>query len=319
MPDLPLVNVSSGPDGRLPPDAARQVMHACRDIGFMYVTGHGIAPATTARLRAAVIDYFARDVTSKRRDCITRGNYRGYIPHGYFTANSGGDEADEYEGYKLHFETPANDAIRQRCDLYGPNKWPDGGDELRAAVGAYWSHCDRVSSTLLRAFAPALHIDDAQLLARFEQPLTNMTLLHYPPQRRGRVGIHPHKDTDALTILAPDPVGGLQVRARGDSGWIDVVPPDDALVVNIGDMMEIWSGGYFVSTPHRVINESGTDRYSFPYFSVPRFDVVVSPLRAPRPGFARAAMHVGEVSRDIWFSNWPDAQAIDPRFDPAIP
>ena len=319
MPDLPLVNISPGSDGEVSAATSRQIIDACHDIGFMYVTGHGIPAGLTDRLRKAVIDYFSRAEARKREDCISRGNYRGYIPQGYFTANSGGDEADEYEGYKLHFETAADDDIRQRCDLYGPNKWPADCDELREAVDVYWSHCDRVTSTLLHALAPALQTDIATLLERFEQPLTNMTLLHYPPQRNGRVGIHPHKDTDALTILAPDPVGGLQVRVRGGSGWTDVVPPNAALVVNIGDMLEIWSGGYFVSTPHRVINESGNDRYSFPYFSVPRFDVIVRPLREPLAGFERAAMHVGDVSRDIWLSNWPDADPVDPRFDPATP
>jgi len=104
-------------------------------------------------------------------------------------------------------------------------------------------------------------------------PLTNMTLLHYPPQltESKRMGIHPHKDTDGLAILAPDPVGGLMVRHRDGSEWIGVDPPGDALNVNIGDLLEVWSGGYLVSTPHKVINTSGTERYSFRYFAVPRF------------------------------------------------
>ena len=91
-------------------------------------------------------------------------------------------------------------------------------------------------------------------------------------------GFRPHKDTDALTVLAEDPVGGLMVKCRDSDEWIDAAAPGNALTVNIGDLMELWSGGYFVSTPHKVVNASGAERYSFPYFAVPRFDTVIVPL-----------------------------------------
>ena len=145
-----------------------------------------------------------------------------------------------------------------------------------------------------------------------------MTLLHYP-SRKGAdsIGIHPHKDTDALTILAADPVGGLQIRPRNRERWIDVTPPEGTFVVNIGDLLEIWSGGYFTSTPHKVDNVSGAERYSFPYFCVPRYDTIVRPLRKPQPGFDRTGIHVGDASRQVWLTNWPDAEAISVSFDPA--
>ena len=74
---------------------------------------------------------------------------------------------------------------------------------------------------------------------------------------------------------------GERVRAEvmnGKGEWIDAPPVEGAFVVNIGDMLELWSGGRLKSTPHRVVNRSGHERYSFPYFAVPRHDVVVAPL-----------------------------------------
>ena len=144
-----------------------------------------------------------------------------------------------------------------------------------------------------------------------------MTLLHYPPQRPddSGFGIHPHKDTDALTILVPDKVGGLMVKKRGADSWLQANAPGEALVVNIGDLLELWSGGYFVSTPHKVVNTSGRERYSFPWFAVPRHDVVVEPLREPVPGFERGSVHVGDVSREVWRTNWPDTVPERPEFD----
>lgn len=283
----------------------------------MYVVGHDIDPATIASVRSAVAEYFSLPLSQKCNDRISRDNYRGYIPAGFFSANTGDSSADRYEGYKLHYEAQAADPIRARCDLYGPNKWPQTPRGFRQEILAYWRDCDRVANKLLRSIATILGTPTDRFLQLFEQPLTNMTLLHYPPQAPDAdgFGIHPHKDTDALTILAPDPVGGLFVKSRAGQSWIKAEPPENALIVNIGDLLELWSGGFFVSTPHKVVNTSGAERYSFPYFAVPRFDTVVKPLREPQPGFDRSSVHVGDVSREVWRTNWPDTAPSDSSFD----
>jgi isopenicillin N synthase-like dioxygenase len=311
MREIPLIDISGGSD------AVHEIEKACHDIGFMYVVSHGIASETFARTRAAVIDYFALPLEIKLEDRISRDNYRGYIPAGFFSANSGDRVADSYEGYKLHYEVAADDPICSACDLYGPNKWPAGPQFFKQQLLDYWHECDRIATVLLRAMAEILGTATDPFLQLFEMPLTNMTLLHYPPQTEDSAGfgIHPHKDTDALTILAPDPVGGLMVRCRDEVEWIRAEPPGDALTVNIGDLLELWSGDYFVSTPHKVVNTSDAERYSFPYFAVPRFDTVVEPLATPQPGFKRSSVHVGDVSREVWRTNWPDVISSNPQFD----
>ena len=312
MHDIPLIDLSAPAA-----DVERGIEAACRDVGFMYVAEHGIDAACIDAVRAAVVRYFSRAQSAKDGDCITRNNYRGYIPLGFFSPNDGSQAADAYEGYKLHAEVAPDDPITERCELYGPNRWPDDSEDLQRAVSDYWQACDRLNDRLLRILARILGCDEAELAARFEQPLTNMTLLHYPPQKPATdgFGIHPHKDTDALTILAPDPVGGLMVRPRGQREWLEAAPPAGALIVNLGDLLELWSGGYFVSTPHKVVNTSGAERYSFPYFSVPRFDTVVTPLREPVTGFERADVHVGDVSREVWRTNWPDTMPDRTEYD----
>ncbi len=311
MRTIPLIDISAAVD------VTREIEQASHDIGFMYIVGHGIAPKTIAQLRSAVVDYFALPIDVKSRDRISRDNYRGYIPAGFFSANSGYDTADNYEGYKLHHEVQVDAPICSACELYGPNKWPAEPKHFKQYVIEYWRECDRVATVLLGAMARILGTAQDSFLQLFDVPLTNMTLLHYPPQiaESGGFGIHPHKDTDALTILAPDPVGGLMVKCRNVQEWISAEPPDDALVVNIGDLLELWSGGYFVSTPHKVINTSGAERYSFPYFAVPRFDTVVKPFRAPQNEFRRSSVHVGDVSKEVWRTNWSDAKSDKAHFD----
>ena len=323
MNDLPVIDISPlmRADEQAKKATVLEIADACRNVGFMLVRHHGIPASIIARLRHAVIDFFARPLEDKVAWSVTKDNYRGYIPLGFFTPNAAGVAPDRYEGYKLHRETSESDPICSECLLYGPNKWPDKPDDLQYSVLDYWRHCDRVAGTLIGALADAMGVDPADFLRAFDKPLSNMTLLHYPSSVAGdtEYGIHPHKDTDALTILAPDPVGGLQVRPLGQDRWLPADAPNDALVVNIGDLMEVWSGGYFMSTPHRVINATGKERYSFPYFAVPRYDVLVTPLRTAQPGFVHREIHVGDVSRDIWHSNWPDAAPIDERYDPATP
>jgi isopenicillin N synthase-like dioxygenase len=114
--------------------------------------------------------------------------------------------------------------------------------------------------------------------------------------------------------LAHDPVGGLEVRTQ-DGTWIEAECAEQEHVLNVGDMLELLTGGRLVSTPHRVTNRSARQRQSFPYFSVPRFDVVVAPLLPPVSGFQRSALQSGAASHDIWYSNWPDESVRDTRID----
>ena len=285
---------------------------ACREIGFLCITGTGIDVERIDSLRKAVIALFDVPDADKQAGAITRDNYRGFIPLGFFTPNDGTGTTDLYEAYKLHWECPTGDPVADRCALYGPNRWPPQIPALRDAVLDYWAALDRINDALLRALAIDLALPETAFAEAFDKPLTNMTLLHYPPQPAGYdgYGIHPHKDTDALTIIAPDPVGGLEVKTR-DGAWITPDCPPGGFIVNIGDMLELWSGGRFVSTPHRVVNRSGRERYSFPWFAVPRHDVVVRPLVEPLTGFDRPPVHCGHWSAEIWRTNWPDEQPVE--------
>lgn len=286
--------------------ALQQLNHSCCSVGFFALHNHSIDSTLFSEMRAILQRWFSQSESQKRRYTVQQQNYRGFIPLGMFTPNQDVGSGDLYEGYKLHFEIAAADPICAVNDLYGPNRWPEGMPEFRETITRYWQAMDEISDVLLQCFASLLQVDSKQLLAKFSKPLTNMTLLHYPPtQERGRVGIHPHKDTDIFTLLYPDAVGGLQLRTTNGQ-WIDVQSEGDALIVNVGNMLEIWSGGRFLSTPHRVINQTGQERYSFPYFVVPRHDVMIEPIVEPLPGFQWTAIDSGTLSAEVWRTNWPD-------------
>ena len=309
MDRIPTIDISplAEPETATFDTTVRRIVEACTEIGFLSITGTAVSQQTVDQVRQVVREIFAINESRKWDQAITRENYRGYIPMGFFTPNDGSGKADKYEGYKLHHEVATDDPLRADCALYGPNLWPAEVPEAKEIILRYWGQLDRVTDHLLSALESGLNLKPGTLRNAFRDPMTNMTLLHYPPQAADTegYGIHPHKDTDALTIIAPDPVGGLEVQTRS-GGWITPDCPTGGFVVNIGDMLELWSGGRLKSTPHRVINRSGKERYSFPYFAVPRHDVIVEPLLPALPGFDRPAVHCGHWSAEIWRTNWPD-------------
>lgn len=140
------------------PDAERNLIDAAENVGFFSVVGHGIDETVRRNLRAAVVELFSVSDEDKHRQAITRDNYRGFIPLGFFTPNraDASDAADRYEGFKLHWEVAANDPICAESPIYGPNRWPDHPADLPQAVAAYWAACDELAAILITMFERAL-------------------------------------------------------------------------------------------------------------------------------------------------------------------
>ena len=138
-----------------------------------------------------------------------------------------------------------------------------------------------------------------------------LKLNHYPPQDAPPdadiIGVRSHTDYGAFTILWQDDLGGLEILNKSGE-WVVVPPMPDSFVINIGDMMQVWSNGRFSSTSHRVINRSGRDRYSIPMFVQPDYDTVIEPLigakDAEAPRYTSGERQLADHKR-IWPS-WPD-------------
>jgi isopenicillin N synthase-like dioxygenase len=143
-----------------------------------------------------------------------------------------------------------------------------------------------LGQTVLRGVALSLGLDADYFAAGYTaSPTVLFRVFRYPAPPPGEEGwgAGEHTDYGLLTLLAQDANGGLQVRTPG--GWIDAPPIEGTFVANIGDMLDRLTGGWYRSTPHRVRNVSGRDRFSFPFFFDPDFTAEIPPL----PGRAAIA------------------------------
>ena len=276
---IPLIDMASFLDGTDPDGVAARLGEACRTSGFLYLVNHGIPTALVDAAMAEAKRFFALPDERKMAVHIAKSAaHRGYFP--LFAENTDPTQhADLKEGFDLARDLPPDDPdVLRGKPLHGSNAWPDGLPGFRATIEAYYAALLRLAGQLMEAFALSLGLPRAYFLPMTDAPMAALRLLHYPPQASATmdnaVGCGAHTDYGCVTILAQDANGGLQVQnAAGE--WVAAPPVPGAFVVNLGDQMARWTNDVFAATPHRVINLSGRERYSMPFFFEPNYDAVI--------------------------------------------
>ncbi|MCP9481613.1 isopenicillin N synthase family oxygenase [Shimia sp. CNT1-13L.2] len=248
--------------------------------GFGYIVNHGIDPALVDAVFEASRRFHALPIEQKLAIKVNR-THRGYIPIDSSTdVNSQLAEVtkpNQSASFMMMREDSAADP-----DLYlsGPNQWPDL-DGFRDTLTAYAEQLSHLGHALMQVALKAAGVSDTAIMSAFDTPTIWLRLLHYPPSPAAApddlYGSAPHTDFGCLTILAQDDVGGLQVRTPGGD-WVDAPRIPGSFVVNVGDMLHRLSNGRLLSTPHRVINRSGRERFSCPFFYDPNVATTIAPL-----------------------------------------
>jgi isopenicillin N synthase-like dioxygenase len=312
MVDVPVIDFASFRDGTVEGKAriSAAIRGACEGSGFFYLAGHGVPASQIDGIFAASRRFFALPLEERMAVKLTPRENRGYQPLGSRIYADKADAPDQNESFKYQHEYPEDDPdIRDGSRVHARNRWPAGLPGWRETLIGYYDQMERLTDALLRGFALALELPEGYFTGFYKKPLTQINLLHYPPRlpQTGvrQFGLRPHSDTTAFTILVQDNVGGLQVERNGD--WIEVPPIAGTYVINIGDMMARWTNDRFASTPHRVINRSGAERYSVPYFAIPDFDAVVSCLPScmgPDQPAKYPPLRVGDFMQDSNAKDW---------------
>ena len=295
---VPIVDISGlrSPDRAERDRVATEIGTAAREVGFFYISGSGIDEARFDRMLAATKDFFALSLEEKMRSYIGLSRcHRGFVPVGEEGVESG--VPDLKEAFDTALDLPADDPDHLAGNpMLGPNTWPDLPG-FAEAVTDYYDAVLEVGHLLLRAFAVALGEDPDVFSRHATKTPSQLRLVHYPynPDARDGLGIGAHTDYECFTLLKPT-APGLEVL-NGAGEWIDVPPVPGTFVVNIGDLLELWTSGTFVATSHRV-RRVVEERYSFPLFFNVDYDTEVKPLpqftspdAAPRPAL-RAGEHL---------------------------
>ena len=307
MAEIPLIDISGFEAGG---EAARrriagQVAEAVEGIGFLSVAGHGVDDALMARMADRCAAFFDLPDEVKRR-CTNpaRNINRGYVPLGdEFVASSHDAAAPPDYREALAFgriDLPDDPYYRQAEAgyAYEANIWPDGVPGLGETVRTYYRALEGLNRRLLGIFAAALGIEAQYFLDCFDRHASVLRAINYPdqdpPPAPGQLRCGAHSDFGTHTLLQIDDApGGLQALAR-DGSWIDVSPPSGSFVVNIGDLMMVWTNDRWLSNLHRVVNPpagdaGGTRRQSLAFFVQPNFDARIAciptclaPGEAPR-------------------------------------
>ena len=301
--EIPIIDLSATCAGG--PDTATvdAIQRACSEVGFFYLINHGVRADLVTELMTQARVFFALPEADKR-ELLLDQRMRGYLPL-YYRSYEGEERAgtSHQEGFWIGYDT-VPDRLRP---LDGPNQWPSALPRLRLTMLAYLDALEELSQRMLRLFAGALEFPVDTLLANFTRPTSRLKLNHYPlqqnPVSENNIGVVPHSDSGCFTILWQDDNGGLEVQnQQGD--WVEAPPLADSFVVNIGNILQYWSNGRFSSTPHRVINRHGGDRYSIPFFVNPDFDTVIRPLAdSVDAGFE--AFEYGKYQVDLWRNTFP--------------
>jgi len=270
---------------------AAEVDAACRDIGFLLVRGHGIAPDLIGRMHTVSRAFFRLPDSEKRPFQVRNGRIHGWTgPRQSYLADTlapGETRAPDWkEGFSIGpVETPP-DLTAEETRYFGCNLLPARPDGFAEVWEDYFRAMERLAGDLMALFAAALRLPDDYFQSRIDRHITGLSAQYYPPQpvapAPGQLRAGAHTDFGSLTILSTgDDPGGLQVCDRGGV-WHDVSAPHDAFVVNIGDLMAQWTNDRWVSTLHRVVNppreRAHLPRQSIAFFHQPNWHAVVECL-----------------------------------------
>ncbi|XOV86881.1 MAG: 2OG-Fe(II) oxygenase family protein [Pseudomonadota bacterium] len=269
------------------PEELDRLDRACREWGFFQLTHHGLDKQTRQATLAALAAFFDLPVAQKRTVERSATN-----PWGFYDRELTKNTPDWKEIFDVG--EPEHEGPLAGCEP----QWPDQPTGFQQVMDVHRSHCERIAATLLGAIAQAMGASASILKAAFEPSHTSFLRLNFYPvcprpempagvavPLAGHLGINHHTDAGALTVLMQDQVDGLQVFR--DNRWHTISPEPDALIINIGDVVQVWSNDRYCAPLHRVLANSDRVRYSAAYFYNPAATATYEPL----PGMGDPRYH----------------------------
>ncbi len=266
------------------PDAigriAKEIGAACRDVGFFYVSHHGVPQSLIDTVFQNSRSFFSLPVEAKDELSLKKSKHnRGYV--GMSAERLDRQHADLKEAFNIGLDLDVSDPeVVAGRPFRGVNVWPEAMPQFRLTMLDYFNAVWTLGRDIHFAIAADLGLPPKFFADKFDRPMATLRLLHYPPRPAavpGHFGAGEHTDYGSVTLLLTDDAGGLEVRRR-DGAWVSAPPIPGTFVCNIGDCLMRWSNDIYLSTPHRVVNPSGRDRYSVAFFLDPNPETAIECL-----------------------------------------
>lgn len=254
------------------PSQLKKLDSACRDHGFFLLKNHGIQSIINDMWKAS--EWFFEQ---PREDKLAISRTES-IPLGYYDRELTKQKRDLKEVF---------DYMKPKIDGDDFNQWPEDKN-FKNVMQKFFKEASVVAEETLNLVFHALNSSQIELPVG-ESKTSNVRLNFYPTDdpldsndqekvsELGNMALHHHTDPGILTLLLQDMTGGLQAKSK-ESGWIDIEPEEDTIVVNLGDAMQVWTNDQYVAAIHRVIKRTNSPRYSTPYFYNPKGNAILKPV-----------------------------------------
>ncbi|MFD1703374.1 isopenicillin N synthase family dioxygenase [Methylopila henanensis] len=315
---VPVIDLTPYREGSMEGKArvAAEVGQACRDIGFLVVSGHGVPEELIKQTYDVSKEFFALAHGEKvKADRPAPDQVRGYSAVGGEGLSYSLDEPtppDIKESLSIGpVDVPAGDPYFTSAEAgphFAPNVWPEKPAELKPVWEQYFREVDRLATDMMRIFALALDLDENYFDGTIDKNISMMRVLRYPRQTErplaNQLRAGAHSDYGSMTILRKElSDGSLQVKNLAGE-WVSVPVVEGSFIINIGDLMQQWTNDLWRSTVHRVVNPDldspeNVDRMSIVFFHQPNFDAVVeclpscqSPENPPKYGPISSGDHL---------------------------
>jgi isopenicillin N synthase-like dioxygenase len=253
---------------------------AYREFGFCCISGHGIPRELIDGSYDAFQRFFALPTETKMKYHVPgSGGARGYTPFKVETAKDS-QFADLKEFWHIGREIPRDSKF---ADVMPPNLWPSEVPDFKPCGYGLFEALDQLGTRVLRALALHVGLPEHYFDDKTDQGNSILRPIHYPPitqENIPNVRAGAHEDINFITLLVGASAEGLEVLSDGE--WLPITTEGDAIVVNIGDMLQRLTNNVYPSTSHRVVNPQNANarkpRYSVPYFLHPNPDFLIETL-----------------------------------------
>lgn len=273
METIPIVDFSDFLKGNTTDQerVSKELIEVVKKFGFVYLRNYGISKNLVEKLFALTKEFFDQSIDKKLAVKKSHTTFCGY---------------DALLAEKLTNERPA-DLKESFMIKQNGTPWPNEWSEFKEFMQMFHSRCYSLAIEILRSFAIGLDLDQSLFDTKFNNgDCALLRVLHYPPLpdkiEPAQIRAGEHTDYGALTILFQDNIGGLEVQTV-DSKWISAPYYEDTVLINVGDVMEMWTNGVLKSTLHRVVNPIDDEkklrsRYSTAFFCDPDLDAEINTI-----------------------------------------